>query len=337
MPILQEVNHFIDAFLRGQSVPIYFFISGFVFFLGIQLTREKYIQKLRNRVKTLLIPYIIWNVIGLLLTLIRMIPSLSSIFPNAQKIGINISLSSVLYTFWDSTKGILLFPTSGDVSPNPNIYPLDIPLWFVRDLMIVVLLTPVIYWLLKHLRHYFVLTLGMAWFVMGYWELGHPNQLITAFFFFSWGAYMSVSGKDMMREFSRYAKPSAVLYLLLSLTHVASVHYFPEFTSTIKRLNVFVGLFFAYNLSSWLLRHKVCKVSPLLASSSFFIYVAHTLINGDVLKCLFFVLRPSSDLAMLSIYALAVVLTVGLLLLTFCLLRRFTPKLLTVLVGRKAG
>ncbi len=33
-PILLETNYFINAFLRGQSVPIYFFISGFVFFLG---------------------------------------------------------------------------------------------------------------------------------------------------------------------------------------------------------------------------------------------------------------------------------------------------------------
>lgn len=66
MPILLEINLFIDGFLRGQSVPIYFFISGFVFFLGVGFTKEKYLQKLKNRVKTLLIPYLIWNIIAIL-------------------------------------------------------------------------------------------------------------------------------------------------------------------------------------------------------------------------------------------------------------------------------
>lgn len=30
--LFMEINRWIDAFLRGQSVPIYYFISGFVFF-----------------------------------------------------------------------------------------------------------------------------------------------------------------------------------------------------------------------------------------------------------------------------------------------------------------
>ena len=44
-PFFMEVNRFIDGFFRGQSVPIYCFISGFVFFLGVEMTRETYIRK----------------------------------------------------------------------------------------------------------------------------------------------------------------------------------------------------------------------------------------------------------------------------------------------------
>ena len=76
LPFFLELNHFIDGFLRGQSVPIYFFISGYVFFLGVKLTKEKYAQKLRNRVKTLLIPYLIWNTIAVLYSLTRIVPCL---------------------------------------------------------------------------------------------------------------------------------------------------------------------------------------------------------------------------------------------------------------------
>lgn len=335
MPVVLEVNHFIDGFLRGQSVPIYFFISGFVFFLGIELTKEKYIQKLKNRMKTLLIPYIIWNVIAVLWTLLRFLPCFSSLFPNIHKVQLDFSLSAVLEIFWNAKEGIFIMPASVDEVVTNSTYPQDAPLWFVRDLMIVVLCTPILYRMLKHACHYFVWGLGILWFVLAYWDLGHANQLLTAFFFFSWGAYLSVNKKDMLHEFSRYFKASTVLYPLLALLFVASVHYFPDASDTIKRLNVFVGLFFAYNVSSWLLTHHVCTVSPFLASSGFFIYIAHTLICGEILKLLFFVLRPATDLGMLSIYILAVVVTVFSLLLVFYLLRRYCPSVLKVVAGRK--
>ena len=177
--------------------------------------------------------------------------------------------------------------------------------------------------------------MGVLWFTLAYWDLGHINQLLTAFFFFLWGAYMSVNKKDMMTEFSRFFKSSMILYPLLALLFVASVHYLPIVSDTIKRLNVFVGLFFAYNVAAWLLRRGVCKVSSFLAASSFFIYITHTLLCGELLKLLFFVCRPVTDLGMLSIYILAVLVTVAFLLLVFYLLRRYTPSFLKVIAGRK--
>ena len=336
LPFFLELNHFIDGFLRGQSVPIYFFISGYVFFLGVKLTKEKYAQKLRNRVKTLLIPYLIWNTIAVLYSLVRMIPCLAFLFPNSDKLQWDVSLSNVLGAFWDYSNAILINPTASvEASASLSTYPADFPLWFLRDLMIVVLCTPLIYWLLNRTRYYAVLLLGVLWFTLGYWDLGHIHQLLTAFFFFSWGAYMSVNAKDMMHEFNRFFKPSMLLYPSLALLYVLSVHCFPSLSDTIKRVNVFVGLLFAYNLSSWLLRHKVCKVSPFLASSSFFVYVAHGMFCGDWLKVFFVVFRPAGELGYLSIYVLAVVANVGMLLLVFYLLRRFAPGLLKVVAGRK--
>ena len=49
-PLFEQVRCFLDAFLRGQSVPIYYFISGYVFFLGAEMTRKVYVRKLNNRV-----------------------------------------------------------------------------------------------------------------------------------------------------------------------------------------------------------------------------------------------------------------------------------------------
>ncbi len=338
MPFFQELNYIINGFLRGQSVPIYYFISGYVFFLGVTLTKEKYVQKLKNRVKTLLIPYLIWNTIAAIRHLFKLLPGLSSLSENAENtIQLNITLSSILETFWDNSKGILVTTQPFVESVAAPIYPADYPLWFLRDLMIVVLCAPLLYWILKRARHWFVLLLGVSWFVLPYFgvALGHASQLLIAFFFFSWGAYMSVNEKDMMHEFNRFFKASMIGYPLLALLYVASVHYCPDLSATIKNLNVLVGLFFAYNIASWLLKRKICKVSPFLASASFFIYVTHTFVCSNLVKVLFLTFHPTGDLGMFLIYALAVIVTVAMLLLAFYLMRRYTPGLLKVVAGRK--
>ena len=146
---------------------------------------------------------------------------------------------------------------------------------------------------------------------------------------------MSVNKKDMLQEFGHFFKGSMLLYPLLALLYVLSVHCFPDASATIKRLNVFVGLFFAYNVAAWLLKRNICKVSSFLASSSFFIYVAHTLICGDLVKLFFFIFRPTNEWGMLLIYTSSVVVTVTFLLLVFYLLRRYAPSFLKVIAGRK--
>lgn len=302
-PIFQEICYFIDGFLRGQSVPIYFFISGYVFFLGITLTKDTYKQKLRNRVKTLLIPFLIWDTLPLLPWLIKQLHIVST-----------PSVSPLIFN---------------------NLYPQNNPLWFIRDLMIVVIFTPAIYWLLKHTRHYAICLLGLTWFALTYWDLERTNQLVTAFFFFSWGAYMSINQKDMLVEFGKYAYLSAVLYLIFSMTYIASMHWFPDAASTIKRMNIFIGLLFAYNFASWLLRGKRCHPNPFLASASFFIYVSHWIVYGRVFSLIIFFSHPTSDIEILIVYIATVLLTLGILLSVFWLLRRYTPGLLKIITGRK--
>ena len=329
-PVFQEINYFINGFLRGQSVPIYFFISGYVFFLGITLTWETYKRKLGNRVRTLLIPFLVWNIAALLQLLLFRTPLFEPWFPGVSKMELNPTISGFLNCFWDASHGIIL-PVEPPTTNTP--FPQNVPLWFLRDLMIVVMTTPAIYWLLKHTRHYLVCLLGLVWFVLAFWDLGHLNQLLTAFFFFSWGAYMSVNRKDMLVEFGKFSRLSAVLYVTLSLAYVASVHWLPDASTVIKQLNIFVGLFFAYNLAAWLLRRKICRPNAFLASASFFIYVTHYLICILLLKLIFFYVRPISYLGLIAVYVSAVLSTLAILLSAFWLLRRYVPVLLRFVAG----
>lgn len=334
MPIYKGVNIFVDSFLHFQSVPIYFFISGFVFFLGIEFTREKYVQKLKNRVKTLLIPYIIWNLIFVCFKLVSYVSIFNGV-SSSNNYVFDFSVYPILMMFWDRSQGFIVDPVY-QVDMH-GIYPLNFPLWFVRDLMIVVLLTPVIFWFLKRMKHCAVLSLGTIWFLMGHFPdfFAHSYQIVTALFFFSWGAYMSVNNRNMITEFNRYFRLSIILYPLLGVLHVFATLYCPAATATIKSINIVVGLLFAYNLSAWLLSHGVCKVNSALASSSFFIYISHSIICNQMTRFLLVLLKPASDLCIVGIYVMSFVSTVSLLLLMYFMMKKHTPRLLTFITGRK--
>ncbi len=326
-PFFQELLYFIRAFLGQQSVPIYYFISGYVFFLGIELTRAKYLQKLKNRTKTLLIPYLIWNTIAIALLFVTHLPVFHAFVENTAPFHPN--LSGFLSAYWDYDNSLI--PLIDDIYSNP----VNGPLWFVRDLMIVVLCAPILYRLIRKFTFYPIILLGGLWFGSLFYEPLNYNSFATAFFFFSWGAYMSIRKKDMIAEFGRFFKPSMLLYPCLGLFGLLSLHIQPDWTPFIKQLNIVIGLLFAYNLAVWLLQKGYCNVNGFLAASSFFIYVSHILICGKIARILMKIIAPSSDAMFTLVFVLAFLLTVGMCLSAYWLLKRFTPSLLRILTGRK--
>lgn len=326
------LNYVLDAFLRGQSVPIYFFISGYVFFLNTDLTIDKYKRKLHNRFKSLFIPYILWNLIYLLFSLMLkyVFPSL---FPGLANANVDFSLHAILDIFWYNTNGVIQY--SNPQGMINNTFPINLPLWFVRDLMIIVVITPFISKYIKLTRKYGIFLLGLLWFICSYYPLGHFKQLSTALFFFSFGAYMSIFNKDMIIEFRKYFNVSTILYFSISVLHIIAAYHYPQALLTLKNINIIVGMFFAYNIASWLIETGKVKLNKFLASSSFFIYVSHGIICSLVIKSLLIIIKPEYNLSIILTYLGAVVLVTLLLLGAYYILKRYTPSLLGVLVGRK--
>ena len=119
--------------LPKASVSVFFMMSGFLFFNGVanitkgtikSFFREKYIK----RIKTLLIPYLLWNVIWLLFTIfVTYTPVISNNIESLPLFEPNIT--SIL-------KGVFLFEYSGIC-------------WYIFYLMIYALLSPLIYYGMK--------------------------------------------------------------------------------------------------------------------------------------------------------------------------------------------
>ena len=103
----------------------------------------------------------------------------------------------------------------------------------------------------------------------------------------------------------------------------------------LKALSILFGLFFAFNTAVWLLEKGYCKVNKFLSSTSFFIYVSHTLVFPYVFNALRLLMSPNSDISWLLVFVATVVVTSFILVTVFYLISRFTPRILDFITGRK--
>lgn len=127
----QSFDYFITVLqsFTCVCVPLFFFISGYLFFLNAQsINCDFFLRKIRKRFSTLMIPFFIANIIAFLIVLLA-----NTIKPNIIPIG-NVSLSTI--SIGNILSWVLFHPILG-------------PTWFLRDLFFVVLISPIIYMFLK--------------------------------------------------------------------------------------------------------------------------------------------------------------------------------------------
>ena len=133
--------------ISGVAVPIFFFMSGYLFFLRLERWNWTiYNQKVKNRIKTLLIPYFIWN-------------SLAIVF-SAVILCYNNGILSILdflrdnhylNLFWScNVSGIGRLNEIG--LSTSNSFPYLIPLWYLRELFVLFLLSPALFFVLRKLK-----------------------------------------------------------------------------------------------------------------------------------------------------------------------------------------
>ena len=329
---------FFSEVLPRIGVPLFFLISGFLFFYRKDFNSMVYKQKLYTRAKTLLLPFFLWNVIAILIQASHKLPFLSSVFPNAYKINILLSPERIINTFFANFKNDGIFVTSvveeamTEASKNP--YPIDVPLWYVRDLIVMVVLAPIIYWLIKRCGIWLVTFLGMIWYFIKpllFPDGGYPVLFFTAAFFFSCGAYFSIQRMSFV-DYMRKAKYIPLIYILLAI--VDTFTYKTAFNIYIHEAGVLAGVPSAVIVTSYLIERGVVKVNSTLANCSFFVFALHTLIMIDIGKVFFHVFHlPDNTYSMLFLYFVVPIITITICVLLYVCLKKYLPKFCAVLTG----
>ena len=126
------------------AVPWFFFASGY-FFAGHLDERGWWRRALRTRLRTLLLPYVLWC--GLFVC-----------FSAALAALVNLEAGRPLM-YGMSAAGLLTRGFGLDASEHPML----VPFWYIRALLVIVLLSPILVWALRRWRWRILLALLPAY------------------------------------------------------------------------------------------------------------------------------------------------------------------------------
>ncbi len=339
MAVYDYLRIFISAVIARSAVPLFFIFSGFLFFKGVQqFDRTVYVEKLRKRWHSLAQPYLLWNILFILWTLALMIRSILLRGKPWSDIGDYFAERGYLHILWDShALGEDRTTWLGVVehSSGPELY----PFWYMRDLMIMVVLAPVIYWLIKRLRLGFVLLL-MAIYLLDIRMPWFGDTEASAILFFSIGAYFSIMKQDFTQVLWRWRYVICPLAIILIVAQTATGSAMGNYTSLMVHHWLVVVQTFAFIImASALCRYKkLYEWNRKLAPTSFFIYALHPFILG-VLKKIVVKLTPMSDMWYMQCidYLLAPLACVALCIAIYTVGRRWMPGAMKLLMGERRG
>jgi len=312
-------SQFFSQVLGRIAVPLFFFMSGFLFFLNInKFNLQSYKNKLQTRAKTLLIPYIFWNLVVFVIYFALQ----STPFMNRE-----FDWHNILSYLWNNGGKIKAgYPLE---VLSTGTFPIAHQFWFIRDLMVVVLFSPIVYLICKYTKIYGVITLGIFWYV-GCW-FHFDGFGIISIFFFTAGAYFGINKHNLLEYFGKIRNLSFVLYSIIAIADLLTKEF--SFNSYIHKAGILIGIIFCFNLVALLFEKGRIKSIPFLSAASFFVFAMHDPLMVTLHKITFLIVKPESDISLTCLYFLNVIIIIALTLCSYWLLRKFLPKFTTVITG----
>ena len=244
-----EVTEFIQKFI-GNSFRIanclFFCISGYLFARTIQNLKEVW-KKQKKRFRTLLVPYILWNLIFVLwYVVLEVLPGLDR-WVNSESVIDRFASQSI----WQTLHYLFVAPAA-------------FQLWFLRDLLVMVAFTPLWWWLAKKGK-WIAIALALA------------SVLVYPWLVYYWlGMIIAVHQWDIEHYPASRATTTVglLIYLGISWMYATDVAV-PNWLSAFSNL---AGLYALWHLYDLLVKgHTISNrgIWKYLCGYSFFIYCFH--------------------------------------------------------------
>ena len=317
MSIAESVNFFIQEFisqgLARVSIPIFFIISGF--FLFKNFSYSSYPKILIKRYHSLVIPYLFWSILVVgIFYLLQNIPSASSFFD--RQLVEHTSLATLVQM-------ILI---------NPKNY----PLWFIRDLIILIIVSPIIYYILKHYKSvYFILLLFLWLFFHDYNSISFTFYKPDVLLFFSIGGCLALYNQKILTL--KISNKSLMLLFVLYISLLLGKTYFVMTVDgdlfievLLRKISIILGVFVV-----WFLLDRVSlKSFNSMTQFTFLLFVFHEPLLTILKKGLLFIVGESHVNAML-IYLVTPALTIYILSILGHYMKKYLPRVTSVVTGNR--
>lgn len=300
-----------SLWLGETGVPAFFFISGLLLFYS----KKTYSQKLKSRIKTLLVPYLFFN--GILLIVFLSLVCLGKSVIIADKNMADYSLVDYLRAFWDR-----------GVWDHGNGSPLLCPFWYIRNLMVLVILSPILYYILKYTRLLFPVVFGLFW--INSHDSAYTFQSLTMF---SLGAYFPICNRNPIELYEKYKVKFIDAFLFLAIMDFLHLYVSIPFALPFHRLSLVANTFFCISfLGEFLYRHHI--YSSLLSKSSFFVFCIHYPFT-TYLRPVFERINGLHDVILVVAYLLSVVCITLLCVFVYKLLTSIMPSFVNIITGNR--
>ena len=298
------------------AVPLFFFISGYYTFFQKDWSKKKLIKaEWKKKLKGLVLPYFIWNT--LMIVALLLWAKLSYLL--GLEISYPLKITSLKQVFGYYTYDVINYP-----------------LWYLRELIILTILAPIIYRLLK-VSNGWVLLIFLVLFLANIPLL--PSILgNVSVFTFSLGGFLGMKKINPLELVWSYKHAILVITVLLVLFLPLSNSW--AYHGYLTKYYILLGA-----SSALILSHEAKSKRPYLFEQLkslnryvFFIYVAHAVLINYLVHALILRLpfvNPEADGALLG-YFLTVLLTLMSTLVIYHILDRLQPRLLKFLCGSRS-
>ena len=308
--INEKASFFLQESITRFAVPLYFILSGIAFFKGYD--NSKYVGKIKSRVFTLVIPYLLWNTIWMLFNIVCSYTFLSQYFVGREVFS--ITLINVL-------KGIFF-------------YGCNLPFWFVFNLIVFSAAAPLVYLVVRN--KYVGIAAIVALTVLANFDIGLPVVVFhasTSIVYYLIGALIGQHYFDLVTKPSaKWMQWASVAFLAvyIALKNVFADHTYP--CKILLQVVVFVLASFAFWNVTDMFIHRVRPRK--LYARSFAIYALHSNVAAIITK-LIVLCFPKSEWMAIPNFIATIILTVLTIHVACTLLEKFLPKVYAVLMGNR--
>lgn len=309
-----RVQDFVSGMMGRCAVPLFYVISGYLFFLRVPEGMKSIYGKMRKRVGTLVVPYIIGCLFfvgfGVLMAVLP---------------GVSKYMNSSLMPLFSKPIGEILRSIFYDAD---NGAPCAFQLWFLRDLILIVATSPLWYLCLKHLKWGFVAVV----FVLTYFDV--PHVPFYSLFWFVLGGQLTKAKIEMGGVSGRIKVAIFGLFLIISIVQLLS----PDMLewNLLRIPIIMLGIIGIWGLYDAFVEKKFClshhKWLGIACQFTFFIYLFHepTL---NIVRKLIVVVLGNNELGYLTSYLISPWIFTVCAVFTGLLFRKYLPRVYDVCTG----